>query len=234
VKLHEPGASGYALVGKGMSERLRHRASHGDATATEPFRWSAAPTRGELLARAGVAGAALTAGGILLGGLPKLAVSRPSAEQDARVLEWLLQIEYLQEGFYTEAESRGALKGELREFATLVGEQERAHVDALERALGANTPTKPSLDFGAATTDPREFVPASVRVEEIALAAFNGQAPNLTNKPLLTVLKIVSVEARHTGWIRDLAGRNPAPRPADVPATQAQTNAAVRETGFVE
>jgi hypothetical protein len=234
VKLHEPGASGYALVGKGMSERLRHRASHGDATATEPFRWRAAPTRGELLARAGVAGAALTAGGILLGGLPKLAVSRPSAEQDARVLEWLLQIEYLQEGFYTEAESRGALKGELREFATLVGEQERAHVDALERALGANAPTKPSLDFGDATTKPREFVPAAVKLEEIALAAFNGQAPNLTKKPLLTALKIVSVEARHTGWIRDLAGRNPAPRPADPPATQAQTNAAIKETGFVE
>jgi hypothetical protein len=226
--------AGTALVGKGMSERLRHRASQGDARPSGLFRRSPAPTRGELLARVGVGGAALTAGGILLGGLPKLAVSRPSAEQDARVLEWLLQIEYLQAGFYTEAESRGALKGELREFATLVGEQERAHVDALERALGANTPTKPSLDFGEATTDPREFVPAAVRVEEIALAAFNGQAPNLTNKPLLTALKIVSVEARHTGWIRDLAGRNPAPRPADVPATQAQTNAAVRETGFVE
>lgn len=226
--------AGTPLVGKGMSERLRHRASQGDARPSGLFRRSPAPTRGELLARVGVGGAALTAGGILLGGLPKLAVSRPSAEQDARVLEWLLQIEYLQAGFYTEAESRGALKGELREFATLVGEQERAHVEALEKALGANAPAKPSLDFGDATTNPREFVPAAVRLEEIGLAAFNGQAPNLTKKPLLTALKIVSVEARHTGWIRDLAGRNPAPQPADPPATQAQTNAAIRETGFVE
>jgi hypothetical protein len=217
-----------------MTEPISHTASPGDATAAEPLGRRPAPTRGQLLARGVVAGGALAAGGILVGGLPKLAVSKPSPEQDSRVLEWLLQVEYLQAGFYTEAESRGALKGELREFATLVGEQERAHVDALERALGANAPTKPSLDFGDATTKPREFVPAAVKLEEIALAAFNGQAPNLTKKPLLTALKIVSVEARHTGWIRDLAGRNPAPRPADPPATQAQTNAAIKETGFVE
>ena len=216
-----------------MSEPLSHRASPGDATAAEPL-GRRRPTRGQLLARGVVASGALAAGGILVGGLPKPAVSKPSPEQDARVLEWLLQIEYLQAGLYTEAESRGALKGELREFATLVGEQERAHVDALEKALGPDTPTKPSLDFGDATSDPREFVPAAVKLEEIGLAAFNGQAPNLTKKPLLTALRIVSVEARHTGWIRDLAGRNPAPRPADPPATQAQTNAAIRETGFVE
>jgi hypothetical protein len=218
-----------------MSEPVSHRASPGDATvAAELLGGRRALTRGQLVARGAVAAGALTAAGILVGGLPKPAVSKPSAEQDARVLEWLLQIEYLQAGFYTEAERGGALKGELREFATLVGEQERAHVDALEKMLGANAPTKPSLDFGDATTDPREFLPAAVRLEEIALAAFNGQAPNLTKKPLLTALKIVSVEARHAGWVRDLADRNPAPRPADPPATQAQTRAAIRKTGFVE
>jgi ferritin-like protein len=218
-----------------MSEAFSHSASPGDASAAaQPLGRRPAPTRAQLLARAVAAGAALSAGAILLGGLPKLAVSKPSAEQDARVLEWLLQIEYLQAGFYTEAGDRGALKGELREFASLVGEQERAHVEALEKALGGNAPAKPSLDFGDATTDPAKFVPAAVKLEEIGLAAFNGQAPNLTKKPLLTALKIVSVEARHTGWIRDLAGRIPAPRPADPPATQAQTNAAIRETGFVE
>jgi hypothetical protein len=218
-----------------MSESLSHTAAPGDAgAAAQAYDPRSAPTRGQLLVRAAAVGGALTAGGILAGGLPKPAASQPSAAQDARVIEWLLEIEYIQAGFYTEAESRGALQGELREFATLVGEQERAHVEALEKALGGSAPTKPSLDFGDATTEPREFVPAAVRLEETALAAFNGQAPNLTKKPLLTALKIVSVEARHAGWIRDIAGRNPAPRPADPPATQAQTNAAIRATGFVE
>jgi rubrerythrin len=191
-------------------------------------------TRGEALARGVVATGALTAGGILAGGLPKPAVSQPSKKQDARVLEWLLQVEYLQAAFYTEVARRGALKGELREFATLVGEQERAHVDALERELKGKTGKRPEFDFGDVTANPDEFIPNAVRLEEIAVSAYNGQVPNLTRPRVMTAMKIVSVEARHVGWARDLAGRNPAPQPADTPATQQQTKAAMEATGFME
>lgn len=66
------------------------------------------------------------------------------------------------------------------------------------------------------------------------MGAYNGQVANLTRPRVMTAMKIVSVEARHVGWARDLAGRNPAPRPADPPATQAQVRRAMNETGFVE
>jgi len=46
--------------------------------------------------------------------------------------------------------------------------------------------------------------------------------------------KIVSVEARHTAWARDLAGENPAPRPTDKPSSEADVRAAVEKTGFVK
>jgi hypothetical protein len=211
-------------------EFLARGQSTEDATAQEPP-WTL--TRGQLLAGGTVAAGAITGAGILLGGLPTLAVSKPSKAQDRRVLEYLLQVEYIQSGFYGEAESKRALKGELAEFAERVGRQERAHVEALEKALDGNAPKKPSLDFKDATTDPDKFVSTAVELEEMALAAFNGQIPNLTPQPLLTAIEIASVEARHTGWIRDIAGRNPAPRPADVPATQDETNAAIEDTGFV-
>ncbi len=192
-------------------------------------------TRSQMLARGMAATGALAAGGILAGGLPRLAVSQPSAEQDARVLKWLLQVEYLQAAFYTEVEQQGALKGELREFAGLVGEQERAHVDALERALGGrNAVKRPEFDFGNATTNPDEFIPTAVELEEIAVAAFNGQVANLTRPRVMTAMRIVSVEARHVGWARDLAGRNPAPEPADQAATPKETTAAMEATGFME
>ena len=193
-------------------------------------------TRAQLLARGVVGTGGLSAAAILVGGLPRLAVSQPSSEQDARVLEWLLEVEYLQAAFYTEAERRGRLRGELREFAVRVGDQERAHVAALEKELrGAGNPNgRPEFDFGNATTNPDEFVPAAVEVEEIAVSAFNGQVPNLTRPRVLTAMKIVSVEARHVGWARDLAGRNPAPRPADTPAAQDETKAAMEATGFLE
>ncbi len=146
-------------------------------------------TRGQMMARGVVTAGTLAAGGILIGGLPKLAVSQPSQAQDARVLEWLLQVEYLEAGFYSEAERRGALNGEPREFAALVGEHERAHVDALERALGTKATNKPTFDFGDAVTDPRRFVATAIELEEMALAAFNGQVPNLTEKRLLMAMK---------------------------------------------
>ena len=190
-------------------------------------------TRGQLLAGGTVAAGALAGGGFFLGGLPTLAISKPSRAQDRRVLEWLLRVEYLEAGFYTEAERQGALTGELREFAELVGEQERAHVDALEKALGANAANRPALDFRDATTDPEKFIPTVVELEGSAMTASNGQIPNPTLKPLIMAMRTASVEARHTGWPRDIAGRNPAPRPADPPATQAQTNAAIDDTGFV-
>jgi hypothetical protein len=192
-------------------------------------------SRGRVLGRGLVGAGALTAGGILVAGLPKLAVSQPSRAQDARVLEWLLQVEYLQEAFYTEAERRGALEGEAQEFAALLAEQERAHVAVLEVMLGAKKSSKrPEFDFGEATANRDEFIPAAVELEEIAVSAFNGQVPNLTKRRVLTAMKIVSVEARHVGWARDLAGRNPAPQPADTPATQGQTRAAMEDTGFMD
>jgi hypothetical protein len=135
-----------------------------------------------LLARGLVAGGVLTAGGILVGCLPKLAVSQPSAMQDAGVLEFLLGIEYLQAAFYTEVDRRGALSGELRRFARLVGEQERAHVAALERTWGGNPGKRPGFDFGDATANPHEFIPSAVELEEIAVV-WSGWPPARCRRP---------------------------------------------------
>jgi ferritin-like protein len=204
------------------------------AAESEPLEGTRGLSRAQALAGgAAVAAGALAAGGIVLGGLPRDALSKPSRAQDARVLDWLLQVEYMQAAFYTQAEQRGVLRGELREFASLVGEHERAHVAALKKRLRGKARKAPKFDFGDATTDSRKFVSKSVELEEIAVSAFNGQVANLTRAPLLMSMEIVSVEARHVGWARDLAGRNPAPRPADRPATQAQTKAAMKGTGFL-
>jgi Ferritin-like domain len=197
-----------------------------------PCRHEEGLTRVGLLKGTAAAGGVVAAGALLAGGLSKPAVSQPSGVQDERVLEWLLEVEQLQAAFYTEVQHRGALRGELRELAERVGEQERAHVDALERAVGKSHADRPEFDFGEATSDPQRFLAAALELEELGLAAINGQVPNLTKGRILMVMGIASVEARHVGWVRDLAGLNPAPRPADVPATQDETRAAIEETGF--
>jgi hypothetical protein len=191
-------------------------------------------TRGQLVTRATVGAGAVTAVGVVAGGLPRFAASEPSRQQDRLILEWLLQVEYVQSAFYAAVERRGALQGEQREFAARVGRQEDAHVEALRRALGSGAPEPPEFDFGDATSDPDRFVATAVELEEIAVAAFNGQIPNLTRPRVMTAMRIVSVEARHVGWVRDLAGRNPAPHPADRAATADEARAALQAMGFRE
>ena len=71
-------------------------------------------------------------------------------------------------------------------------------------------------------------------LEETAVAAYNGQATNLTPKALATAARIASVEARHASWARGIAGAGcPRPRGSDraIGAARAQTELA--ELGLV-
>jgi len=191
-------------------------------------------TRTRLLQSAVVGGGAVIAGGVLLGGLPALASAARSPEQDARILNLVLLLEELEAAFYGDAEDRGALRGELAEFARIVGEHERAHVAFVRKALGGKAEAKPRFDFGNTTNDPDRFASTAAMLEDTGIAAYNGQAVNLTKPVLKAAATIVSVEARHAAWIRDIVGKPAAPDATDAPATERQVRAAVAKTGFVK
>lgn len=191
-------------------------------------------TRRALIRRGAVAGGALAAGGGVLGWRATTAAPSPSPTLDQKILNFALLLEYLQSAFYTEAVDGGALRGEVREFAEIVGGHEREHVEYLEQALGTRARKKPVFEFGSATTDQQKFVDTAVLLENIGVAAYNGQAANLTKKSLAAAAQIVSVEGRHAAWISALAGENPAPRAADPGATAGEVAARLRETGFIK
>src|ERR671937_1170631 len=115
-------------------------------------------TRRGLVGRGAAAGAAAIAGFSLLGPRAVRAGAAPSQAQDQKIFNFALLLEYLQAGFYAEAVKHGALKGEVREFAEVVAEHERAHVAFLQRALGARARPRPRFEFGQATRDERTFV----------------------------------------------------------------------------
>jgi len=191
-------------------------------------------TRGRLFGRAALLGGALFGGAIAAGAVPSPAASAPSAEQDEQTLKYLLELEDLQAAFYEQALKQGKLEVELREFARVVGGHEREHVAYLRKALGEGAGKAASFDFGDATSNSEAFLENAVALEETGLGAYTGAAPNLTAKTLRDAATIVSVEARHTAWARDLAGKNPAPRPTDKPTSEADARAAVEKTGFVK
>jgi hypothetical protein len=190
-------------------------------------------SREQFVRRALVAGGAVTAGGAVLGALPRLASSAPSPAQDVRVLNLVLLLEYVESAFYAEARDRGALGGELREYVRVVGAHEQQHLAALKGALGNKARKEPRLRFGKATTDPDAFVAAAINLEDTSVAAYNGQATNLTKPTLAVAAKIVSVEARHAAWTRAIAGKSPAADATDPSLTQAQVVAALQKTGFL-
>jgi Ferritin-like domain len=147
--------------------------------------------------------------------------------------DFLLMLEELQDAFYAEARRRGALTGELSQFARIVGAHERRHVAYLRKTLGGRArPRRPQADFGTATSDPDEFVAAATALEDAVVSAFNGQGPNLTRSGLATAARILSVEARHAAWIRAVAEEIPAPVPNDPATTEKQAVRTLARTGF--
>jgi hypothetical protein len=203
---------------------------HGDA-ADNPV---AAHTRAEVLERAVLAGGAVAAGGVLVVGLPHLAISAPSRKQDVKVLNFVFLLESLQAAFYAEALRDGKLTGEWRQFASLVGRQERAHLAYLKRRLGSDARSIPKFKFGDSTKSRAKFSAAAVALEDVGLAAYNGQATNLTSRALRAASRITSVEARHASWARDLAGENPAPKATDPASSQATVTATLRRRGLLD
>ena len=191
-------------------------------------------TRTRLLQRAVVGGGVVVAGGVFLGGLAGVAPAARSKAQDVKILNLVLQLEELEAAFYADAEARGALRGELAEFARVVGEHERAHVAFLRKALGDQAESKPTFNFGNTTSDRDRFVATAAFLEDTAVAAYNGQAANLTKPVLQAAATIVSVEARHAAWIRDIVGQPASPDATDTPATERQVRRAVAKTGFVK
>ena len=190
-------------------------------------------TRARLFEGALVAGGGVVVGGVLLGGLPDFATSKPSAKQDAEILNFALTMEYVQAGFYADALRRGALSGELREYAERVGRQEEEHVAFIKSALGKAAGKQPELDFGDDTAEAGAFTEAAFKLEDLGVAAYNAQAPNLTKGTLAAAAKIVSVEARHAAWIRAIAGRNPAPEAAEPTASADRVVKTLTGSGYL-
>jgi hypothetical protein len=217
-----------------MSDHLSLEAVDVDGAIKEALDESQEASRSGFLKKALFTGGTLAFGGVLLGGLPKLVTAAPSPSQDAAILNFALLLEYLESSFYTAAVAGGALSGEAASFAKIVRDHEDAHVAYLKKALGSKAIKKPTFDFKGTTMDQTKFIATSIALEDVGVSAYNGQGQNLTKPTLAAAATIVSVEARHAAWIRDIAAKLPAPNAFDPLFTKAQTTAKVTATGFVQ
>ena len=201
-------------------------------------------TRADFFRRGAIAGGTLIAGGVAIGGLPGIALGKPSASQDVEILNFALLLEYLESEFYVQAVANNALQPKVLEFARTVRDHELAHVEFLAKALGSKAIGKPTFDFGDTVKDNWKFLATATVLEDTGVTAYDGQGTRLTRNTLAAAATIVSVEARHAAWVRQImygaAGYGNAPYEYPAPSalqpykTKDQVTEAVTATGFIK
>jgi len=217
-----------------MSDVLTLEAVDKDGALGEALENLGADTRKGFLKKIAIGGTTVMAGGAIAALVPSTALGQVGPAQDVRILNFALTLEFLEAEFYRQARIRNGLSGELRGFARTVGGHENAHVQFLRGALGARAVAKPRFDFGDIPADPTRFATTARVLEDTGVAAYNGQAQNLTKATLAAAASIVSVEARHAAWIRDILQTNPTPKAFDDALPAARIQAAVNATGFIQ
>ncbi len=144
---------------------------------------------------------------------------------DVGILNFALTLEYLESDFYTVKGTQVGLSGAAKSYATQFGEQEQAHVAALEAAikeLGGSPIKKPTFVFPV--RNEKSFLALASVLENTGVSAYNGAAPSIASKAVLASAgSIVQVEARHAAAINLLIGKSPTPTEGfDKPLTKSQ------------
>jgi rubrerythrin len=176
----------------------------------------------------GIAAGAAVSVGILA------APARGVTKGDTAILNYALGLEYLQSAFYTETERVAAVTGQAARATRVVGAVERAHVTAFRKLLGSKALKRPAFDFRGTTEDQQAFLKTAVAFEDLAVAAYKGQAHLIESDAVLAAaVSIHSVEARHAAWMRHLFGIRPAANAFDEAKPREEIEQIVRATSFV-
>jgi rubrerythrin len=150
---------------------------------------------------------------------------------DLDILQFGLRFERLQATFYTQADEIGTIARMARakqEWAETLGAHERAHVRIFKSVLGSKAEPRPFFDFGKDNETEEAFTRTAVAMEDLTVALLTGVLPRVKDRGLTAALfGLLTVEARHAAWARDIVGATPAARAFDEPRTLRSVQGAV-------
>lgn len=184
--------------------------------------------RRKFFKRAGTAGLSIAATTMLGGSLEKL--SAATTITDADILNFALNLEYLEAEFYSVAtygatlEQRGVIPssavsgpttgGKMVNFsgspiaylASALRSDEQEHVLYLRSALGSGAVKKPAINLdalGFGFANMSDFLKLSRIFEDVGVSAYLGAAPLIKSSTYLdAAARILATEAQHSGAIR--------------------------------
>lgn len=127
---------------------------------------------------------------------------------DFGILNYAYALEQLEAAFYTKVimSPYGSMPAAELALLTDIRDHEIAHREFFKNALGSNAIGALTPDFSAINFSDRASVLGAAKAfEDLGVSAYNGAGKLITNGAYLTIAgKIVSVEARHAAYIRDL------------------------------
>ncbi|NML21859.1 ferritin-like domain-containing protein [Pseudoflavitalea sp. G-6-1-2] len=127
---------------------------------------------------------------------------------DIGILNYAYALEQLEAAFYTRviaSQYSGITASELA-LLTDIRDHEVAHREFFKKALAGNAIGALEVNFASIDFSSRTSVLNTAKAfEDLGVSAYNGAGKLITTKAYLELAgKIVSVEARHAGYIRDL------------------------------
>ncbi len=127
---------------------------------------------------------------------------------DIGILNYAYALEQLEAAFYTKVSesSIAGMTGMEMSLLADIRDHEIAHREFLKNALGSNAIKGLTVDFSSIDFTKRDTVLATAKAfEDLGVSAYNGAGKLIQSADyLLFAGKIVSVEARHAAFIRDL------------------------------
>ena len=153
------------------------------------------------------------------------------------VLKFALTLEHIEDAFYRSGlGAKGLIPAKYTDVFQQIGLHEAEHVAFLTTALGKDAFERPKLDLTAggkyadALTNFDTYLTLSQTFEDLGVAAYKGQAPNLMSSGdiLTAALQIHSVEARHAAEVRRIGGKPSWDGAFDEPKTKDEVLAAAK------
>ncbi len=180
---------------------------------------------------AGLAGTSLLSGTLVKAVAQQSGINASAALTDVDILNFALNLEYLEGEFYTFATNGDSLQTEgvipasavggptygghkvpniatspIAYIASEVRRDEQSHVKFLRAALGSAAVKKPEINLnalGIGFGSWKEFIILSAVFEDVGVSAYSGAAGLIQNKTYLeAAARILSTESQHSGAFR--------------------------------